>query len=125
MELTKGMTFSGKHFTGKILIIEVDKANNKLIVNLTKKCETFRSNWTESWDLKHFIWGFESGEYYPIVDEASVIKNTIEEFQNDLKKIDTFITQNKFPVEKAMVIAIECANIKRSFFIIEKMLNHK
>jgi len=66
MELSVGMTFTGsiQCFTGRIEVLEVDDSNNRLRVGLTKKHETFTSNWNEDWDLQDTIWGFERGDYF-------------------------------------------------------------
>lgn len=66
MKLKVGMIFTGNQqcFTGKVEVIEIDDENNRLRVGLTKKHDTFTSNWNEDWDLQHTIWGFERGDYF-------------------------------------------------------------
>lgn len=66
MELKVGMTFTGSEqcFTGRVEVLEIDEPNNRLRVGLTKKHETFNSNWNEDWNLQHTIWGFERGDYF-------------------------------------------------------------
>jgi hypothetical protein len=66
MELKVGMTFTGSEqcFTGRVEVLEIDEPNNRLRVGLTKKNETFVSNWNEDWNLQHTIWGFERGDYF-------------------------------------------------------------
>jgi len=66
MELKVGMTFTGNEqcFTGRVEVLEIDEPNNRLRVGLTKKNDTFTSNWNEDWNLQHTIWGFERGDYF-------------------------------------------------------------
>ena len=66
MELKVGMTFTGSEqcFTGRVEVLEIDEPNNRLRVGLTKKNDTFTSNWNEDWNLQHTIWGFERGDYF-------------------------------------------------------------
>lgn len=66
MELKVGMTFTGSEqcFTGRVEVLEIDEPNNRLRVGLTKKNDTFNSNWNEDWNLQHTIWGFERGDYF-------------------------------------------------------------
>lgn len=66
MELKVGMTFTGSEqcFTGRVEVLEIDEPNNRLRVSLTKKNDTFTSNWNEDWNLQHTIWGLECGDYF-------------------------------------------------------------
>jgi len=80
MELKVGMTFTGSKqcFTGRVEVLKIDEPNNRLRVGLTKKNETFNSNWNEDWNLQHTIWGFERGDYF--------IKN-FTDYPQDLQRI--------------------------------------
>lgn len=64
MELKKGMKFTGSPdcFSGVAEVLIVDTANNKLHVKLYRK-EAPEHKWSEEWDLKHTIWGFERDDY--------------------------------------------------------------
>jgi hypothetical protein len=66
MELKVGMTFTSSEecFNGRVEVLEIDEPNNRLRVSLTKKNDTFNSNWNEDWNLQHTIWGFERGDYF-------------------------------------------------------------
>ena len=64
-----GMIFTGTYFTGRIEVLGIDEANNKLRVALTKPLregekDSGFSNWNEDWDLQHTKWGFDRGEYF-------------------------------------------------------------
>lgn len=79
MELKVGMTFTGSEqcFTGRVEVLEIDEPNNRLRVSLTKKNDTFTSNWNEDWNLQHTIWGLERGDYF--------VKNFID-YPKDLQR---------------------------------------
>ena len=64
-----GMIFTGTYFTGRVEVLGIDEANNKLRVALTKPLregekDSGFSNWNEDWDFQHTKLGFDKGEYF-------------------------------------------------------------
>lgn len=67
--MEKGTIFTGKHFTGRVEVINTDEENNILQVQLTKIRNEGDGNpsfstWDEDWNLQHVKWGFEQKEYF-------------------------------------------------------------
>lgn len=63
------MIFTGIYFTGRVEVLGIDEANNKLRVSLTKPIregekDSGFSQWNEDWSLQHTIWGFDTGDYF-------------------------------------------------------------
>ena len=63
-----GMTFTGKHFTGRVEVLSIHPDTNILRVKCTKKyCHKYGvqySQWYEDWDLSVTRIGFDQGEYF-------------------------------------------------------------
>lgn len=53
-----GMEFTGKYFTGNVEVTKIK--DNDLFVDLEKD----GSNWTETWNLQHVVWGFDREDYF-------------------------------------------------------------
>lgn len=62
-DLKKGFVFTGKWFTGVVLVTEVKEDTNELEVILKNK-EGDDYHWFETWDLQVVKWGFENGDYF-------------------------------------------------------------
>jgi hypothetical protein len=59
IEITVGMYFSSKWFSGICSVISIDEKNNTLEVHIDRE----RGYHDETWNLQHTIWGFENGDY--------------------------------------------------------------
>lgn len=64
-----GMIFTGKYFTGRVEVLEMDEKCNSLQVSLTMPVLengeiTEFTEWCEEWDLQHSVNGFEVGDYF-------------------------------------------------------------
>lgn len=68
MKLQKGTEFTGRWFTGKILVQEVLEDSNELKVRLQAKRSATEDDywWFETWNLQHTRWGFNNGDYFNI-----------------------------------------------------------
>lgn len=62
MILKTGTLFTRKHFTGIVEVLSVDEGSSGLKV----KCSKDGSEWEESWNLEHTLWGFDLEEYIEI-----------------------------------------------------------
>lgn len=58
-KLNDKCTFTGTHFTGWVKPVSVDQKSN----TMTVRCVYKGSEWEETWNLQHTIWGFEQKEY--------------------------------------------------------------
>jgi hypothetical protein len=63
MILKTGTLFTGKHFTGIVEVLSGNDNSNELKV----KCSKDGSEWEETWNLEHTLWGFDLEEYTEIV----------------------------------------------------------
>ncbi len=68
MEIVEGLIFTGKWFTGKVLVVEVLEDSNELKVRLQYEVDSADDDywWFETWDLRHVRTGFERGDYFLI-----------------------------------------------------------
>lgn len=110
MELKVGMTFTGSEqcFTGRVEVLEIDEPNNRLRVDLTKKNDTFNSNWNEDWNLQHTIWGFERGDYFVknFTDYPQDLQRSAEQ-QCNIADVSLSVCTCKHPrVEKCVLTGI-------------------
>ena len=66
MEITKDLVFTGKWFTGKVLVQEVLKDSNELKVRLQSEVNSTDDDywWFETWNLEHTRIGFKRGDYF-------------------------------------------------------------
>lgn len=60
MELKIGMKFTSKWFVGITEILDINKDENTLDVEIHRASG---HNHSEEWNLQHTIWGFEQGDY--------------------------------------------------------------
>ena len=69
MKLVKGTIVTGKWFTGKVEVIEVKEASNKLEVKLQHNVEDTEEDyhWFETWNLSHTRVGFGNKDYFNIL----------------------------------------------------------
>lgn len=63
-KLRSGFSFTGKHFKGRVEVLNFDTAKNTLRVQLTADNGSSFSSWNEDWNLQHVVWGLEDGEYF-------------------------------------------------------------
>ena len=68
MDIINGLIFTGKWFTGKVLVQEVLEDSNELKVRLQRDKYATDDDywWFETWNLQHTKWGFSSGDYFLI-----------------------------------------------------------
>lgn len=66
MEITKDLVFTGKWFTGKVLVQEVLEDSNELKVRLQSELNATDDDywWFETWNLEHTRIGFKRGDYF-------------------------------------------------------------
>ena len=61
-ELKKGLVFTGKYFTGRVEVLDLDDSKEEgLHVHLTNENGY---TWEENWNQEHTIVGFERGDYF-------------------------------------------------------------
>lgn len=68
MTIEKDLIFTGKWFTGKVLVQEVLEDSNELKVRLQSEVDSTDDDywWFETWNLQHTKWGFNQGDYFTI-----------------------------------------------------------
>jgi hypothetical protein len=93
MELLPGITFTGKHFTGRVEVLAINEEHNVLWVRCTSRINGHCSQFTEHWDLQHVRWGIEQGEYtyaqfpnYPSAHFSGFTEK--EKFIDECEKLD-------------------------------------
>jgi hypothetical protein len=66
MTVKVDMIFTGKWFTGKVLVQKINRDANELDVRLQSKFDATDDDywWFETWDLGVTERGFETGDYF-------------------------------------------------------------
>ena len=90
MELYVGATFTGKWFTGKVLVQEIIEETNELKVRLQSEVDCTDDDywWFETWDLGVTVRGFNTGDYFPIPESESKLNRKFDGFDKDLAELN-------------------------------------
>ena len=91
MELYVGLEFTGKWFTGKVLVQEIIEETNELKVRCQFEVDSTEDDywWFETWDLGVTVRGFDTGDYFLIpTDDNELLGSKYDGFHNDLAELN-------------------------------------